>query len=75
MPKLGPIKHKQLIRYLRQLGFDGPFGGGRKHDIMLKGNLRLVIPTKHGAGVIDDLSLIRRILRQAEIDIRDWEKL
>jgi hypothetical protein len=25
MPALGPIKRRELIEYLRQLGFDGPF--------------------------------------------------
>ncbi len=24
MPRLGPTKHRDLIAYLRQLGFDGP---------------------------------------------------
>ena len=42
---------------------------------MLKGNLRLVVPGKHGSGVINDISLLRRVLRQAGIDIKDWEEL
>jgi len=75
MPKLGPIKHRQLIKYLRQLGFDGPFGRGGKHDVMQKGNLTIVVPTKHGSGVINDVGLLKRILRQADIEIKDWEKL
>lgn len=36
MPALGPIKRRDLIKYLRQLGFDGPFVG-RKHQVMTKG--------------------------------------
>jgi predicted RNA binding protein YcfA (HicA-like mRNA interferase family) len=75
MPKLGPIKHKQLIKNLRQLGFDGPFGRGAKHDVMQKGDLTIVVPTKHGSGVINDVGLLKRILRQAGIDIKEWEKL
>lgn len=59
MPKLGPIKHKQLIKYLRQLGFDGPYGRGGKHDVMIKGDLTLTIPTKHGSGVINDVGLFK----------------
>jgi len=74
MPKLGPIKRKQLIKYLRHFGFDGPFDGG-SHDIMLKGNLRLVVPRKHGSGVINDVGLLRRVLRQAGIDVAEWKKL
>lgn len=75
MPKLGPIKHKQLIKYLKQLGFDGPFGRGGKHDIMQHGNRTLTIPTKHGSGVINDVGLLRRILKQAGVDVEVWEKL
>jgi predicted RNA binding protein YcfA (HicA-like mRNA interferase family) len=75
MPKLGPIKHKQLIKYLRQLGFDGPFGHGRSHSIMVKGNHTFTIPNKHGSGVINDVGLLKRVLKQAGIDIETWEKL
>ena len=34
MPKFGPIKRKDLIRYLQQLGFTGPYSGGKTsiHD-------------------------------------------
>jgi hypothetical protein len=28
MPHVGPIKRKDLIYYLRQLGFEGPYPGG-----------------------------------------------
>lgn len=75
MPKLGPIKHKQLIKYLRQLGFDGPFGQGRPHSIMMKGMLTVTIPNKHGSGVINDIGLLKRILKQAGIDLKTWERL
>lgn len=75
MPKIGPIKHKQLIKYLRQLGFDGPFGQGRKHSIMMKGDLTLTIPNKHGSGVINNIGLLKNILRQGGIDVAVWEKL
>jgi len=75
MPKLGPIKHKQLVKYLRLLGFDGPFGQGRSHSIMIRGNVTLTIPNKHGSGVINDVGLLRRILRQAGVSAEEWEKL
>ena len=28
MPRLGPVKRNDLIRYLKQLGFEGPYSGG-----------------------------------------------
>ena len=46
MPRLGPIKRKDLVEYLRQLGFEGPFSGG-KHQLMQKGNVTLRIPNPH----------------------------
>ena len=39
MPKFGPIKRRDLIRCLRQLGFDGPEPGTR-HQIMVKGSTK-----------------------------------
>ena len=75
MPKLGPIKHKQLVKYFRQLEFDGPYGGGRRHDIMVRGDLTVTIPNKHGSGVINDIGLLKRVLRQAGVTLEEWEKL
>lgn len=43
MPQVGPIKRRDLIRYLRQLGFEGPYAGGN-HQYMVRGQLRLFIP-------------------------------
>ncbi len=72
MPSLGPIKRKDLIHYLRELGFEGPYAGG-KHQYMIKGDLKLIIPNPHQADIGRDL--LARILRQAEIEKDDWEKL
>lgn len=38
MPPFGPIKRGDLIRHLRQLGFDGPYSGGR-HQSVIKGDI------------------------------------
>ena len=43
MPALGPINRRELIRYLKQLGFSGPCSGG-KHQYLVKGELRLYVP-------------------------------
>lgn len=75
MPKLGPTKHRQLIKYLRQLGFDGPFGQGRRHSIMIRGDRTLTIPNKHGSGVINDVNLIKKVLGQAGVTVEEWERL
>ncbi len=69
MPKLGPIKKKQLIKYLRGQGFDGPYGGGN-HSFMKRGPLKVHVPnTDVGIG------LLRRILKQVGISEDEWEKL
>jgi predicted RNA binding protein YcfA (HicA-like mRNA interferase family) len=73
MPRLGPIKRKQLIKYLRQLGFDGPYGRGGKHDVMEKGNHTLTIPNPHSADI--GINLLRKILKQAGIDEDTWKNL
>ncbi len=36
MPPFGPVNRKDLIRHLRQFGFEGPYSGG-KHQFMVRG--------------------------------------
>jgi len=72
MPQFGPISRKELIRYLRQCGFEGPYSGGR-HQFMIKGNLTLRVPNPHQADIGKEL--MARILRQAGITKEEWEKL
>jgi predicted RNA binding protein YcfA (HicA-like mRNA interferase family) len=72
MPAFGPINRKELIVFLKQLGFTGPYSGG-KHQYLVKGNLRLCIPNPHEGDIGRDL--LSRILRQAGIDREDWQKL
>ncbi len=72
MPPLGPVKRKDLITYLKMLGFDGPYSGG-KHQFMLKNGVTLRIPNPHQADI--GRELLARILRQAEISKEEWEKL
>lgn len=45
MPKFGPIKRKDLIRYMRQLDFAGPYSGG-KHQFMIKEKFNVFNPLK-----------------------------
>jgi predicted RNA binding protein YcfA (HicA-like mRNA interferase family) len=72
VPRFGSISRKELIRYLRQLGFDGPYSGG-KHQFMSKGNLTLRILNPHQADIGRELLI--RILRQAGINKDEWEQL
>lgn len=72
MPRFGPIKRQELVQCLRQLGFRGPFAGG-KHQFMVKGSLRVRIPNPHREDI--GKNLLREILREAGIEISAWEDL
>ena len=72
MPLFGPIKRKDLVKVLRRAGFDGPFAGG-KHEFLIKGELRLVLPNPHQGEISKDL--LTRILRQAKLRREEWERL
>ena len=72
MPSFGPIKRRDLLRYLRELGFGGPYSGGR-HQFMIRGELRLYVPNPHEGDI--GRSLLARILRQAGVDREQWEQL
>jgi predicted RNA binding protein YcfA (HicA-like mRNA interferase family) len=71
VPLFGPIKRLDLIRYLRQLGFEGPFSGG-KHQFMVKGEVTLRLPNPHRSDISKEL--LARILRQARIGRDEWER-
>ena len=68
MPRIGPIKRDSLIRYLRKLGFDGPYSGG-KHQFMVKNTT--TVPNQSEIGK----EFLVRVLRQAGIDRKEWDKL
>jgi predicted RNA binding protein YcfA (HicA-like mRNA interferase family) len=72
MPSFGPTKRKDLIKALKKAGFEGPFAGG-KHEFLVKGELRLVLPNPHQSEISKDL--LSRILKQANISRKNWEKI
>ncbi len=72
MPAIGPIKRRELIAYLRALGFEAPVSGG-DHQYMRGRGRKLRIPNPH----TEDISrgLLVRILSQGAIDRKEWEAL
>jgi predicted RNA binding protein YcfA (HicA-like mRNA interferase family) len=72
MPRLTPISRRGLIRRLRGLGFEGPYLGGR-HEFMLRGDRRLILPGSHRGDLSVDLLV--RLLRQAGITREEWQSL
>lgn len=72
MPKLRPIKRKDLIGFLRQLDFTGPYAGG-KHEYMQRGPLKVRLPNPHQSDI--SIGLLKRILEEAGISLQEWEHL
>lgn len=72
MPTLAPIKRRDLIQGLRQLGFSGPYSGG-KHQYMMRGTQKLRIPNPHQADI--SLPLLKCILEQGGITVDEWEAI
>ena len=72
MPKLRPIKRKELISFIRQLDFTGPYAGG-KHAFMQRGRLKVRIPNPHQGDI--SIGLLKRILEEAEVSLQEWEQL
>ncbi len=68
MPK--NISWRKLVQKFRELGFDGPYSGGR-HLFMAKGELKIHIPNPHRGDI--SKHLVAEILKQAGISIDDWE--
>jgi predicted RNA binding protein YcfA (HicA-like mRNA interferase family) len=70
MSRLTPVSRRELIERLKTLGFEGPYTGGR-HEFMLKGDRRLILPNPHRADISVDLLV--RLLRQAGITRKEWQ--
>ncbi len=72
MPTFGPISRRSLIQCQRQVGYEGPFSGG-KHQFMIRGDITIRVPNPHQGDV--STSLLSRILRQAGVSKDVWEAL
>ncbi|MGE0822651.1 MAG: type II toxin-antitoxin system HicA family toxin [Candidatus Binatia bacterium] len=71
MGELVPVSRSDLIKKLLALGFHGPYTGGR-HEFLLRGSRRLIIPNPHRGDVSVDL--LTRILKQAGVSREEWER-
>lgn len=72
MPPYRPISQRKLIKALRRAGFDGPFPGP-DHPYMYKDGHAVKIANPHGEDI--GLDLLKRILDQAGISRKEWERL
>ena len=69
MPKLPPVSRRKFIQRLREVGFDGPFAGG-KHPQMKRGAVTLIIPNEHEGDL--GPGFLRRLLKQAGVSRDEW---
>lgn len=70
MPPAHPLSRREFIQRLRELGFHGPYAGAR-HEFMVRGSVRLIIPNPHQGAI--STALLLRILRQAGVSRDEWE--
>lgn len=68
-PALRPVSRRELVRRLRDLGFEGPYAGA-KHEFMVRDDRSIRIPNPYGSDI--GIPLLRELLRQAGIDPTDW---
>ena len=69
MVELVPVSWVNLLKRLRNFGFDGPYQGGN-HPYMIKDKLVLTIPNQHRKVI--GVPLLSRLLKQAGIDKDKW---
>jgi len=67
--RLVPVQREKFIQRLREIGFEGPFPGG-KHQVMRRGRQTLRVPNPHQADISVDL--LSRILRDSGISRAEW---
>jgi hypothetical protein len=71
MPRLGPIKRRELIASLIRLGFTGPYSSNQQ--FMKCGALKLRTPNPRQSDI--SLPLLKRILQQAGVSETEWESV
>jgi predicted RNA binding protein YcfA (HicA-like mRNA interferase family) len=69
MSRLTPVSRNYLVKRLRELGFDGPYAGGR-HPQMRRGDVTVIIPNPHESDI--SVGLLARLLRQAGVSREEW---
>ena len=69
MPRLTPVSGNDLVKRLRELGFEGPYAGGR-HPQMRRNEVTVIIPNPHEGDI--SVGLLSMLLRQAGISREEW---
>jgi len=70
---MASVSRKVLIKRFKDLGFKGPYSGGR-HQFMVRNRQKIRIPNPHKSNDIS-IGLLKEILRQADISKKEWDDL
>jgi len=69
MAGLYPVPWRKLVQRLRELGFEGPYAGGR-HPQMRRGDITVIIPNPHDGDI--GVGFLQRLLKQAGVSHEEW---
>ncbi|MDM9581610.1 MULTISPECIES: type II toxin-antitoxin system HicA family toxin [unclassified Nostoc] len=69
MSRLTPISWRNLVKRMQELGFEGPYAGG-KHPQMRRGDVTVIITNPHEGDI--SVGLLSRLLRQAGVSREEW---
>jgi predicted RNA binding protein YcfA (HicA-like mRNA interferase family) len=69
MTRLKPVSWREFVQRMRELGFEGPYAGGR-HPQMRRGNITVIIPNPHDGEI--GVGFLTRLLRQAGVTREEW---
>ena len=59
MSRLTPVSWGELVQHLGELGFEGPYAGGR-HPQMRRDDVTVIIPNPHEGDI--GVGLLKRLL-------------
>lgn len=69
MTRLKPVSWREFVQRMRELGFEGPYAGGR-HPQMRRGSVTVIIPNPHDGEI--SVGFLTRLIRQAGITREEW---
>ena len=69
MPRLKPVSWREFVQRMRELGFEGPYAGGR-HPQMRRGSVTVIVPNPHESEI--GVGFLTRLLRQAGVTREEW---
>ncbi|MBD2410077.1 hypothetical protein FACHB389_24820 [Nostoc calcicola FACHB-389] len=69
MSRLTPVSWRDLVKRLQELGFEGPYAGG-KHPQMRLSDVTVIIPNPYEGDI--SVGLLSRLLRQAGVSREEW---